>query len=268
MISGAVLALILLMDPTTVGARHLENDHVARNEFASGVAGRQDAVEARYRFAKAAQLFDNHWYHDAVYSPALALNRGHAHVLAGNLPQAILAFHDGLALAPYDAELQQSLTAARNMISYPSATDPRERIRPDPPRNLRNRVAPWDLYRLASVSVMLLVVGLAKRFTTRPHWAVPVAALGGTGWLLVAGVGMAMHQERVADEAKPLAVVVADRAILRMGNGESYPPRIEARLPRGAELRVVGRRGGWRQVELPGGGVGWLPDTAVIVSGP
>ena len=36
-------------------------------------------------------------------------------------------------------------------------------------------------------------------------------------------------------------------------------------LPRGAEVRELARRGGWMQVEIPGGAVGWVPLAAVIV---
>jgi hypothetical protein len=253
--------------------------------FSQGVESREDSAKACGLFRDSAAQFDWVWQNPTpppsstaeeiiraadgseTYVPrcaALALNRGHAHFLAGNLPQAIRAFHDGLALAPYDAELQQSLAAARAFIDYPKSSGPDERVRPDPPSGLRNRIAPWDLYRAAAVCGVLIVVGLGKRFTSRPDWALPVAAAGGVGFLAIAACGWRMHRERLADEAKPVAVVATDGVTLRKGNGDAFPPRIEAKLPRGAEVRVIGRRGGWGQVELPGGAVGWLPETAVI----
>jgi hypothetical protein len=262
----------------------LLTDLLGTSYYQQGVASRNNALKAREEFAEAARWFDSYWYErrepndwgkqvtttagkwPAFRTPGLALNRGHAHFLAGNVPKAILAFHEGLALFPYDAELQQSLAAARGTIPYPDAIDPAERIRPDPPRGVRNRVAPWDVLRFAAVCGGLLAVGLAGRLTTRPNWAGPVAALGGAGWLVTAGVLVAMHREKAADAAEPVAVVAADGVTLRKGNGESYPPRVEARLPRGAEVRVVGRRGGWVQVKLPGGAVGWLPEGVVLTS--
>ena len=91
------------------------------------------------------------------------------------------------------------------------------------------------------------LVGLAKRLTTRPGWAVPVAVVGGVGWL-VAGAGRCMRCTGSGGGRRRSrsAVVAVDGVMLRMGNGESYPPRIEAKLPRGAEVRVVGQRGGGR----------------------
>jgi hypothetical protein len=52
-------------------------------------------------------------------------------------------------------------------------------------------------------------------------------------------------------------VLTADE-VLRTGNGPSYPARLDAPLPRGAEVRERARRGGWVQVELTGGAVGWV----------
>lgn len=235
--------------------------------FQNGVAARQNAAEARPLFLKVAADFDGEWQSSpASRTTGIALDRGHAHFLAGNLPQAIRAFHDGLALAPYDAELQHSLAAARGTIDYPRPAAPAERVRPDPPGEWRNRVAPWDLYRVAAVCGVLVVVGLGKRLTTRPDWAVPVAVAGGLGFLVVAGCGWQMHRERLADEAKPVAVVAADGATLRTGNGDAFPPRVVEKLPRGAEVRVIGRRGGWAQVELPGGAVGWLSEASLLAA--
>jgi len=52
--------------------------------------------------------------------------------------------------------------------------------------------------------------------------------------------------------------------MLRTGNGTEYPPRLDVALPRGAEVRRLFERGGWYQVELSGGPVGWLPREAVV----
>ena len=64
-----------------------------------------------------------------------------------------------------------------------------------------------------------------------------------------------------------LVVVARDGVLLRKGNGPDYPPRSEAPLNRGVEARLLYRRGGWLQVELAGGEVGWLPASAALVDG-
>ncbi|HET6574939.1 MAG TPA: hypothetical protein VFG68_15140 [Fimbriiglobus sp.] len=188
-----------------------------------------------------------------VRTAALALNRGRAHFLAGNLPQAIRAFRDGLDLYPWDADLQRALTAARATVAYPTESDPAERVRPDPPNALRNRVSPWDLFLAASVCSLLLTVGLARRFTARDDWSAPLVVVGLLGLLVVAAAGTLIATDRPG----PVLVLTADE-VLRTGNGPSFPARIDAPLPRGSEVRALARRGGWVQVELPGGAVGWV----------
>jgi hypothetical protein len=283
-VTSAAYLTIVISTSTMVPTAFNGGGPSADLSFQNGVAARTNADQARKHFAAAAASFDRWWQNgygpsasdnerlaslvgDAgPLTPALALNRGHAHFLAGNLPQAIRAFHDGLAIAPYDAELQHSLAAARATIDYQAPADPAERIRPDLPGGLRSRLAPWDLYRAAAVCGVLVVVGLGKRFTTQPAWALPVAAAGGLGFLAIVGGGLQMHRERLADDATPVAVVAADGVTLRKGNGDSFPPRIGEKLPRGAEVRVIGRRGGWAQVELPGEAVGWLPEAALLTA--
>jgi hypothetical protein len=227
--------------------------------FQDGVDARGNAAIARQHFAKAAEGFDQQWMKPGLHSPALAVNRGRAHFLAGSLPQAIRAFRDGLDLYPWDAELQQALTAARAAVAYPVESDPVERVRPDPPNSLRHRVSPWDLFIAASVGSLLLTVGLARRLTARDGWSTPLAVAGLLGLLGVAVAGTHIATDRPG----PVLVLITDE-VLRTGNGPSFPTRIDTPLPRGAEVRELARRGGWVQVELPGGTAGWVQEAVVL----
>jgi hypothetical protein len=65
------------------------------------------------------------------------------------------------------------------------------------------------------------------------------------------------------DREFPL-VVVARETTLRRGNADAYPPRLGSRLPRGVEARKLNERGGWIQVRLAGGAIGWLPAFAIV----
>src|SRR5262245_53517010 len=79
--------------------------------FRVAADARDDAQAARTSFGLAAKLYDDAFdgWEPSHRSPAVALMRGRAHFLAGDLPQAIRAFRDGLALAPWDADLQRGL---------------------------------------------------------------------------------------------------------------------------------------------------------------
>ncbi len=244
----ASLSLVALLTVST----SLEANVSPEEWFRRGVEARNDSVAAREYFANAADRID-------LASPESALAKARAHFLAGQTPKALAAIHAGLALAPYHRELQGDLLAIRETIRYPESADPRLRVRPDAPRELRHRVSPWEPFALASIFGSLAALGFAKRFTTRPPWASAVIAIGLIGAAFV--IGLAIHISRL-DSPSPL--ILANAATLRKGNGESYPPKIADPLPRGAEVRELGRRGGWVRVELAGGATGWLPETAIL----
>ena len=98
----------------------------AGDEFAAGLAARDDAAAARPHFASAARLYDDAWA-DGERTAGVARNRGRAHALAGDTPRAIGAFHAGLAVAPWDRGLRDDLAAVRASVPYPDG------LRPGPP---------------------------------------------------------------------------------------------------------------------------------------
>ena len=258
---GAV-CVVALLGGGTAAARSYSLYGPGGSVFQEGVKLREDAAAARERFAAAAVHYQEGW--DAGHrTPAWAMNRGRAHFLAGNLPQAIRAFHDGLTLAPWDADLQAGLANSRTLVAYPTESQPAERVHPDPLTALRHRVSPADLFVAAVVGSLLVTVGLAARLTARPDWAVPTTAVGVASLILVAAVAGKLELDAAADRDAPVRVIAAD-VTLRTGNGTAFDARLPAPLPRGAEVRELRRRGGWVQVELPGGAVGWVPETAVL----
>lgn len=177
---------------------------------------------------------------------------------ADPLPEAVRAHRDALAARPWDARVQAGLEAVRRQVNHPQS-EPALRVRPDPPAGLRHRVGPLDLLAASSLGSLLLVGGLVARQSVRPPWAGPVAVAGGV--LLAAVVVVAALITAPLDPA----LVVAEPTALRTGNGASFPARLT--LPAGAEVQELHRRGGWVQVELPGGGVGWVP-SAALLAGP
>ncbi|QEL19121.1 SH3 domain-containing protein [Limnoglobus roseus] len=247
-----MIAALLLLSFATAG-----NVTTPEQDFEQGVSLRENARAARESFARAARGFDRAWGESP--SPGLAVARGRSHFLAGNLPQSLAALHAGLALAPYDAELQADLRAVRGTIRYPEPADPNLRVRPDEWGGLRSRVSPWDAYFVGITFGIVAVVGSIFFFTTRPRWSGVVAIVGWVG--VVASAALAWKIGNT--EVRPVAIVTTD-TVLRRGNGTSFQPRTPEPLPRGTELWEVGSRGGWLQVELPGGAIGWVPEQTVL----
>ena len=65
--------------------------------------------------------------------------------------------------------------------------------------------------------------------------------------------------------ATPTAVTVSSSEIF-MGNSEDYPRRIDAKVPPGVEMRILGERGGWLHVELADGTIGWIRQSRVATT--
>lgn len=175
---------------------------------------------------------------------------------ADPLPEAIRAHRVALTARPWDVQVQAGLEACRRRVAYPDPPEPDLRTRPDPPAGLRYRVGPLDLLLGSIVGGLFLSVGLIASRTVRPTWAGPMAVIGGLILVVVTTVGVWVSAP--LDPGR----VLAEPTSLRTGNGASYPARLT--LPAGIEVRELARRGGWMQVELAGGGVGWVPEQTVL----
>src|SRR5262249_38625402 len=190
------------------------------------------------------------------------LNEGNAQLLAGVVPQAILAYQRGLRLAPNDARLRENLAYARQRVAYPG-----ERGRPPP-----SAWPPW----LPRPSIELLVALAAVVYL--------LACVVFTRWLMVRQVGgrfraclllgIAIAISGVAylklagndDEDRHPLVVIAVETGFQRGNGESYArhPDLPLLLP-GLEGRGLHQRGDWLQVQLASGAIGWVRREHVLV---
>jgi hypothetical protein len=74
------------------------------------------------------------------------------------------------------------------------------------------------------------------------------------GWLMLRA-----EEQLEREAAHPLVVIARDGVLLRRGNGEAFPTRYDTPVNRGVEGRLRFERGGWAQIELSGGKIGWVP---------
>ncbi|AWM35806.1 hypothetical protein GobsT_64980 [Gemmata obscuriglobus] len=261
-----VALLAVLLTVAAAGATAPEDTlAAAERAFAEGVESRADAETARPAFARAAAAYDDLWAR-GHRNPELALNRSRAHRLAGSLPRAVAALHDGLAVARFSRPLQVELEDARAGVLYPLEGELAAQGKPVPVRTVSTRLSALDTWLLSGL-MWLVACGSAARFvaTRRAAW-LAWATVGLCGLGALAALWVQDARARGGAESLPL-LVVAEDVHLRKGNAAEYPPRIEPALPRGAEVRELSRRGGWVQVQLPGGTAGWLPEPAVLPCG-
>ena len=255
---AALFAIALSLGP----AGESELAESARREFRAGCDLRGDSAAARPHFANAARCYRELWQR-GERSPELVQQWARSEFLNGALPAAIAAAHAGLRIAPHHAELQRDLETYRDGVVAPANAKPDERLRPDRIAGVRTRIGAWDFFGLASAGAGICSLGMFRRFTRGATWATPSIAVGIVMLMICGGLAWSRGIEMEADLAEPTTVLRRDE-ILRKGNGEAYPARIETPLPRGAEVRAVGRRGGWVQVRLAGGAMGWLPERALL----
>jgi len=258
---NALFITLVLIAGKPAEATDAELADTARREYLLGVEARGDARVARPHFAAAAVAYRLFWERGSR-TPELAESWGRAEFLAGDSPRAIAAAHAGLRLAPQRAGLQRDLETYRDAVIAVPEAKPDERLRPPRLSGVRARVSEWDLFGAAIVAVSILSIGVMRRFTVGGAWAFPTAAVGVAGLIVVGGLTWERAGEAAEERSAPVWVLRSDE-VLRKGNGESHAARVDAPLPRGAEVREIARRGGWLQVRLAGGAIGWLPERAL-----
>ena len=181
----------------------------------------------------------------------------------GDVPGTVAAFRAGRDRAPTNDAMRRGLADARTTVAYPPG------LAPPPLDGFRHTVPPLDLLLLSAASgLAVLAGGVAHKLgSVRSGWC--FGSIGVVGWGFVLMLAVAIEVERRDAETRP-ALVVAEEATLRAGNGPNYPARSADTLVPGVECVLRSRRGGWVQVELhdgtPGGLVGWLPEGCVIVA--
>ena len=264
MIAMFILLATLAVDGSTASSAELADICLRAEEaYHAGLEARADAKIARPLFRQAAADYERLWQL-GVRNPLVARNMAQAHFLAGDLGRSIRAYHLGLRLAPHDKDLHSGLSFAREKVSYPVAGNLAESCQPRDQSSML-RIASADVFRCIAAGLYLFAfLAFARAWMTRrPIWWT-------FGGLLIASAGVVMgglvreEMHRIDDNRLSLVVVEANDTPLRRGNSAEYPLRLGDRLPAGVELRVLSERGGWLQVQLAGGEIGWLERERVV----
>ncbi len=226
--------------------------------FAAGSERMRHGNGSREQFRRAADEFSQVAREHPRRAEAY-LNAGKTYYLAGQLPEAIAAFHQGLAIDPSEGRLQDCLAHVRRDVTLPADS------------RLSACAGAWQRHliwpRLNDVAIgaaiaacLTLPAGLRGR--RRRLVVVGSAALA---IVAMAGLAIFVRATYLADmAAKPVEVVREDTAF-RVGNSEGFETHPETPLlPRGYEVGKIGERGGWLHVACPGGQVGWVPAASVV----
>jgi hypothetical protein len=248
----SLLTTALLFAPAE-GVSSAELAHQAEEAFDEGLRRRLSGQRSRESFRAAVAAYEE-LHRRGANNGLLFGNLGNARMLAGDLPGAILAYRQGLRMAPRDRYLRQCLAEARSRVAFRDGSLLGRPAEDDPPRWLSLPGNGW----LLLLAVLAYAAGCAA--VTR-WWMLRRKSMllaGAALVILAAGIGMLLYLRNGTRADRPIVVIAADGVQLRKGNGVLFPPRYEIPLNRGVEAQLLYRDDGWLQIELAGGEVGWV----------
>lgn len=229
----------------------------AESAFRAGLAQREEPASARASFLQAADRYEQ-LRRRGANNADLNRNLANAHLLAGDVPRAILAYRRGLRIAPSDRRLQEGLAYARGQVAFSSSTAlGRPPIEQRPPW-LPRQATEWYL-TITFIASSLGWLAAARWWMTRRGRFLGLACIA-ISIALLSFIGLIAEAWRDADYVgRPVVVIADDGVLLRAGNGLRYPARSRTPLNRGVEARLLFVRGDWLQIDLAGREVGWVP---------
>lgn len=206
-----------------------------------------------------------------IRNPTLYLHLGNLYFISGRAGDAVFSFRRGLQLAPAHPLLRSNLNLARQQVLYHKNTGcGRPPIDSRPPWLPRFQMADWMLI-VIWLAFLACCVCATRAWMKRDRrlWIV-----GGAGFALVLLVGGLMvvldHYDR-PDSEHPFLVIRKEGSsekplLLRLGNGARYPTTSSIPLRQGMEGELLTKRGGWVQMKLASGEVGWVPEESVLIA--
>jgi tetratricopeptide (TPR) repeat protein len=189
-----------------------------------------------------------------IHNARLYYNLGNAYFRLNDLGRAILSYRRGLRLEPGNRQLQANLSYARSRRM--------DQITVSGQRSLwqqfffwRNELSLQTQWSLALAAYLLLWgCALAHLFWRRAGllWGLAGAAFI---CLVFTGSTLLTHYQHTSVRT---GVIVAEEAVVRKGNGESYAPQLPQPLHAGTEFEVLEERGSWLAIQLDNGTSGWV----------
>lgn len=223
-------------------------NHAFEQALASG-----DAQEAQGYYQQAIDGYER-LIASGVQNAKLYYNLGNAYFLRHDLGRAILNYRRGLRLEPGNRRLQANVRYARSQRIDQLGASVRQA--------LVARLLFWHDDLSLQVQVTLALTGFLLLWTgafmhlfwRRPPllWFMAGAALV---FLLFAGSVLVVHAQHTTTRH---GVIVAQEALVRKGNGESYALQFPQPLHPGAEFDVLETRGAWLHIRIENGASGWV----------
>ena len=187
-------------------------------------------------------------------------NLGNAYFKRGDLGRAILNYRRAHRFDPRDADITANLRLARSQTVDRLEASGVEQF------NFGRIVGQWLTLREMAVLLLmfwlLICLCVSLMIATRRYHRVWSLLIAGWTILLVAGlatIGSSFYLE----QQFPEAVVIVPEIDVTAGPGTAANFSVNFSLHMGAEVQIIDRRLGWRQIALPGSLNGWVPTDAI-----
>jgi hypothetical protein len=199
-------------------------------------------------------------------SADLWYNLGTAEARAGRLGHSVHAFEQALLLQPGDEDVAYNLTQVRDLAAQRGVAGAGDsRVIPpgedDAGTGLLMAMSEGMLaVSFAATWALLFGLLIVWRRTDRPALRTTTSFLALIMGLLALASGGILAARIYTQSTLEHGVVLA-RVAVRNGPGDAYPRGVV--LAEGVKVRLRGVDGHWRQVTLPDGAEGWLPEADV-----
>lgn len=233
----------------------------AVDEYTAGLETKARS-ERLVKFSRSQQLFqqaiDGQQASGLQVSPDLWVSLGNAAIQAENVGRAIVAYRRALDIDPSHSQALQNLDYARSTVP--------DWVRFADPTRLTDTLFFWQaIYSrtqitfAASLCFLIASALLATSLLRGAKLYRTVAVLPLAVWLVLSLSLYAGGRSTISGRS---AVVVAEECIMRAADSNSSAARLSQPLPDGAELRLLGTRDRWSEVEVNGRS-GWVLSSAL-----
>jgi len=237
------------------------SEYLSRGESAFRAAMELDSSDpeaARDHYRKAIMNFELITREGGIRNGELYYNIGNAWFRLGDTGRAILNYRRAALYRPGDRNLVQNLEFARSRRSSSIEAAERDRV---------FKTLFFLHYDIPSrIRLVIFIVSFAFAWSAataylffRKSWLRALIILSA---ISSAVFFASLAVERSGWTRKPPGVIIADGAIARKGDAETYQPTFTEPLSPGTEFRLVERRADWWQIELEDGTRCWVPSNA------
>jgi hypothetical protein len=194
-----------------------------------------------------------------IENPKLYYNLGNAHLLNGDIGNAILNYRRAERLDKADTNIQKNLAFARSRRVDKVAVKTEQRV--------LQTLFFWHYdfsvrtkFVITCICFALVCISLTVMtwYGKVAPWIVTAVICSVLTACLLASVVL----ETRARTGRACGVITADTVVARQGDGQNYPESFKDPLHAGTEFDVLERRSGWLHIGLSDNSGGWIPDNS------